>query len=148
MSVSRPWRVWLPGRPPSWNDSYKIVRQSRTTGNGPHYYHTLAKKQKLIDWQADMTLVVRSAKPSHWDPGDRWIPVVWEHVWLERHIDMDNLQKAVNDVLEAATGVNDKWFYPIFAEPRVGVRRKDAGIGLIIDAEVAVTYKGDGRRLP
>jgi len=84
-----------------------------------------------IAW-ADMVKVVRSAKPSRWDPGDRWVPVIW-FVKLERHIDMDNLQKAVNDVLEMATGVNDKWFYPIFAQPLTGASRKEAGIALLID---------------
>jgi len=127
------WAVWLPGRPPSWNDSYKIVRQGRATSGGPHYYHTLAKKQKLIDWQADMKLIVQSARPSHWDPGERFIPIIWK-VMLERHIDMDNLQKAVNDVLQMATGVDDKWFYPIFREPVIGVKQREAGIGLTIDA--------------
>ena len=79
-----------------------------------------------------MVLVVRSAKPSRWDPGERFIAIHWR-VYLERHIDMDNLQKAVNDVLEMATGVNDKWFYPLFSLPVIGVPRKDARIDLIID---------------
>ena len=144
---SSPWRVWLPGRPPSWNDSYHIVRQSRATANGAHFYHTLAKKQKLIDWQADMRLIVQAAKPSRWSPEDRFIPVIWE-VRLERHIDMDNLQKAVNDVLEVATGVNDKWFFPLFLPPKTGVQRKEAGIALIIDSPFEIAYAGDHCRFP
>ena len=152
MRPSSPWRVTLPGRPPSWNDSYRIVRQSRTTANGPHYYHTMAKTQKLIDWQADMKMIVQAAKPSGWKPQDRFIGIRWE-VRLERHIDMDNLQKAVNDVLEMATGVNDKWFYPIFTKPTIGVPRREAGIDLTIDLFApelihdVYLHDGDGCRL-
>ena len=118
----------LPGRPPSWNDSYHIVRKRR--GNSGAFFHTLAKKPKLIKYQDDMTLIVRAAKPSGWKP-DSWVKVHWM-VYLERHIDLDNLQKAVNDILEMATGVNDKWFVPIFVTPVIGVPRKDARIELIL----------------
>ena len=147
MSLSRPWSVTLPGRPPSWNDSYKIVRQSRRTPGGAHHYHTLAKKQKLIDYQADMVMIVRAAKPSRWSPGERFIPVLWA-VRLERHIDMDNLQKAVNDVLEMATKVDDKWFFPIFCDPVIGTRRQEAGIALTIDPTPQDIYDHLRGRLP
>lgn len=77
-----------------------------------------------------MTLIVKAAKPSGWAPTG-WIRVLWD-VQLERHIDMDNLQKAVNDVLEMATGVNDKWFVPSFKYPEIGVSRQHAGITLTL----------------
>lgn len=129
----RRWRVILTSPPPSWNDSYHIVRATRTRANGTEYsYSTLAKKPKVIEWQEDMVLIVRSAKPSHWQP-EGWVRIYWR-VFLTRHIDMDNLQKAVNDVIEMATGVNDKWFLPIFADdPRIGVPRRDARIELVIE---------------
>ena len=56
---------------------------------------------------------------------------------------MDNLQKAVNDVIEMATGVNDKWYVPVFSVPVIGVSRKDAGIGLVLES----LPDGDHRRV-
>jgi hypothetical protein len=122
--------VRLPGRPPSWNDSYHIVRKFTYRNGQKHYFHTLAKTEQLVRWQEGMVLIVRAAKPSRWEPMG-WIRVLWD-VRLERHIDMDNLQKAVNDVLEMATGVNDKWFVPSFKYPEIGVSRRDAGITLTL----------------
>jgi hypothetical protein len=122
--------VTLPGRPPTWNESYRIVRRYTYRGGQKHYFHTLAKTDELVLWQQNMVLIVKAAKPSHWEPPG-WVRVDWA-VRLERHIDMDNLQKAVNDVLEMATGVNDKWFLPWFGVPTIGVSRKDAGIDLLL----------------
>jgi len=134
--------VRLPGRPPSWNDSYHIVRKFTYRNGQKHYFHTLAKTEQLVQWQEDMVLIVKAAKPSGWAPPD-WVRVLWD-VQLERHIDMDNLQKAVNDVLEMATGVNDKWFVPAFRYPEIGVSRRDAGISLVL---IPRDPHGDDRRV-
>lgn len=126
------WSVTLPSPPPSWNNSYRIVKAKRLGKNGYYSYSTIAKTEKLIQWQADMLMVVRAAKPSRWEPTG-WVRIYWR-VFLNRHVDMDNLQKAVNDVIEAATGVNDKWFLPIFQEdPHIGVPRREARIELVIE---------------
>lgn len=92
---------------------------------------TLVKTEKLKRWQADMLLVVQAAKPSRWKP-KKWVRIYWR-VFLNRHVDADNLQKAVNDVIEDATGVNDKWFLPTFEEPTIGVPKRDARIELVIE---------------
>jgi hypothetical protein len=134
--------VRLPGRPPSWNDSYHIVRKYTYRNGQKHYFHTLAKTEQLVAWQEDMVLIVRAAKPSGWAPTG-WVRTLWD-VQLERHIDMDNLQKAVNDVLEMATGVNDKWFVPSFKYPEIGVSRRDAGITLTL---IPCDPHGDDRRV-
>lgn len=127
------WAVTLPGQPPSWNASYRIARQRGKRADGQSYsFSTLVKTQKLVLYQDNMTMIVRTAKPSRWNPPAKtFIPVTWE-VFLATHIDMDNLQKAINDVLQAATGVNDKWFYPIFKVPVVGVPVKEARVVLTI----------------
>jgi len=119
--------------PPSWNNSYRIVKQTRRSAAGkPYSYHTMAKTNKLVEYQAQMLMVVRAAKPSRWKP-KKWVRIYWR-VFLTRHIDMDNMQKAVNDVIEEATGVNDKWFLPIFdVEPVIGVPKREARIELIIE---------------
>lgn len=125
------WNVTLAPPPPSWNASYKIGRQKRTRADGSGYgFSTIVKRQKLIDWQAQQRLVVASAKPSRWAP-EGWVVVEWT-VFLTQHIDMDNLQKATNDVIEMATGIDDKWYLPVFRIPTIGVPRKEARIELII----------------
>ena len=127
------WVVELPGQPPSWNASYRIARQRGSRADGANYsFSTMVKTKKLVQWQEEMTMVVRTAKPSRWSPPPKtFIPIAWE-VFLTNHIDMDNLQKAINDVVEAATGVNDKWFYPIFRLPVVGVPQRQARVVLTI----------------
>lgn len=128
----RKWSVTLPIVPPSWNASYKIGRHTRMTASGPRTYSGLVKRPKRELWDAQMLPVVRSAKPSRWKP-QGWVRIYWR-VFLVRHVDMDNLQKAVNDVIEAATGVDDKWYLPIFQEdPHVGVPKREARIELVIE---------------
>ena len=126
------WNVTLQPPPPSWNNSYRIGTQYRTKADGTNQrFSTIIKREKLTLWQAQQLLVVRSARPSHWQP-EGWVRIWWR-VFLNRHIDMDNLQKATNDVIEAATGVDDKWYLPIFEEaPMIGVPRRDARIELLI----------------
>ena len=127
------WSVTLPSPPPSWNNSYRIVKARGTRRDGhPYTYSTLAKTKKLVEWQADMLMVIKSASPSRWTPNG-WVRIYWR-VFLNRHIDMDNLQKAVNDVIEEATGVDDKWYLPIFQEdPHIGVSKREARIELVIE---------------
>ena len=95
-----------------------------------------------------MVLIAKAAKPSGWAPTG-WVRTTWE-VRLERHIDMDNLQKAVNDVLEMATGVNDKWFVPTFTIPTIGASRNDAGIRISLEPvgdHQEAEHHGDARGL-
>ena len=58
------WSFTLPGQPPSWNDTYHIVKRKGKRGE----YMSLAKKQDVLDYQAKAVLVIRSAKPSGWAP--------------------------------------------------------------------------------
>lgn len=120
------WSFVLPGQPPSWNDSYRIVRQQGRRGP----YMTLAKKQKVIDYQEMAVLLIRSARPRHWDPSGQ-VRLMYDF-HLIRDIDCDNAMKAIHDALQMATGVDDKRFLPcvrskelVNVSPRVEVLVED-----------------------
>ena len=105
------WRFEIPGQPPSWNASYKIVRKYRTTTTGKKVpFHTLAKEKPVIEYQDGARLIIQAAKPSRWAPD--WQVRVYYWFFLSRDMDCDNIMKAINDSIEQATGVNDKRFLP------------------------------------
>lgn len=120
------WRFEIPGQPPTWNDSYKIVKRYRA-GKVP--FHTLAKKDKVIKWQEDATLIIRSAKPSRWKP--EWHIRVYYWFYLSKDMDCDNMLKAVNDAIEMATGVDDKRYLPCVVMKEI-VPKKDAKIKVTV----------------
>lgn len=128
------WRFEVPGQPPTWNGSYKIVKRHRSTATGGQVpFHTLAKKDAVIKWQQDATLIIRAAKPSGWAP--EWPIRVFYWFYLSRDIDCDNIMKAVNDAIEMATGVDDMRYLPCVVmkkvvpkpEARIVVQIEDPG---------------------
>jgi Holliday junction resolvase RusA-like endonuclease len=125
------WRFEIPGQPPSWNASYKIVKQYRSTASGASVpFHTLAKKEKVIQWQQDAVFIIRSAKPSRWHP--EWQIRVFYWFYLSRDMDCDNILKAVNDAIEMATEVDDKRYLPCVVEKHI-VPKKNAMIAVQIE---------------
>ena len=116
------WGFVIPGQPPSWNASYRIVRKFRS-GKVP--YHTLAKTQKVIDYQAGAKLIIQSAKPSRWRPEGQVRIYYW--LYLSRDMDCDNIMKAIHDVIEMATGIDDMRFLPCVMEKTV-VPKRDARV--------------------
>jgi Holliday junction resolvase RusA-like endonuclease len=122
------WRFEIPGQPPSWNASYRIVRKFRS-GKVP--YHTLAKTQKVIDYQTGARLIVASAKPSRWKPEGQ--VRIWYWLYLSKDIDCDNIMKAIHDVIESVTGVNDAMYLPVVVSKEVGCRKKDAKAVVVVE---------------
>jgi Holliday junction resolvase RusA-like endonuclease len=109
-----------------------VVKRSKFLKDGSKQsFSTLAKTQSLVDYQSKMVLIVRSARPSGWKP-EGWVRVHYAP-FLVRHIDADNLLKAINDVIEWATGVDDKWYLPSFEEPVIGVAEKDARVEITVE---------------
>ncbi len=66
-------------------------------------------------------MLVRAAKPSHWAPEGQ-IRVMYD-LYLARNLDADNTLKALGDVIERATGINDERYLPC-------VRTKTSGLPL------------------
>lgn len=94
------WRFVIPGRAPSVNHMYL---PGRTFGSR-------RKAPGVEAWQASVANIARSARPSGWRPSGQ-VRLVYDF-YLNRRADCDNLQKAMNDAIAAALGVDDDIFLP------------------------------------
>lgn len=107
--------VLIPGQPPSVNHMYAPNRQGG-----------LRKVEGVETYQVMTAHLVRLARPTGWTPTAH-IRIFYDF-YLSRKADCDNLQKALNDAIAAALGVNDDTFLPCTnskqldrANPRVEV---------------------------
>lgn len=124
MTLPGAWTFTIPGQPPSVNKSYRITRQSRLRDDGTTYtYSTLSKRKAVLDYQTVATMLCRAAKPKGWSPKG-FVRVSLE-LWVGRHIDSDNVIKALFDSIQEATGVNDKWYLPCVFKMHIGEAAKD-----------------------
>ena len=112
------WRFSLPGQPLSWNRAYRIGYQYGKRGR----YMTLIKTAEAERFQDEAVLIIRSAKPSGWEPKGQ----VRIHYWLylARAIDSDNVLKLINDAIQTATGIDDKYYLPTVEEKTKGWGKK------------------------
>lgn len=130
------WGFTLWGQPPSWNDSYRIAKRERMLADGRQQeYRTLVKKDRVKKYQDDAIMVIKTTKPSRWKP-EGMIRVIWT-VYLARDVDCDNLQKAIHDAIEVATGINDRRFLPCFQWKYLGVQDREARVEIIIDDDLS-----------
>lgn len=111
--------VDLPGQPPSWNRTYRIVRlpakdkfgQPRLGPDGqPKKYSTMKKTAAVAEYQEMAGLVINLAKPAYFKPEGQ-IYVLYE-MYLARDIDADNVMKAIDDTLARCLEINDRRFLP------------------------------------
>jgi len=121
------WSFTLPGQPPSWNDTYHIVKRKGKRGE----YMSLAKKQDVLDYQAKAVLVIRSAKPSGWAPLGQ-VRIGYRFL-LASDIDCDNMMKAIHDAIQVATGVNDRRFLPCVESKVTGLTPREAQVEVSVE---------------
>jgi len=125
------WSFTIPGQPPSVNKSYRITQQDGLKKDGsPYTYRTLSKRKEVLDYQAVAAMVCRTAKPRGWKPAG--FVVVEMELFMVRHVDADNTIKAIFDSIEAATGVNDKWYLPCVKSAQVGFKPQTACVKVTI----------------
>jgi Holliday junction resolvase RusA-like endonuclease len=94
------WQIEVEGDPPTWNHSYRIGYIRGRPG--------IVKLQSVSDWQAYVSLMVRVARPSDWQPGRRVRVVIdWR---TSRARDCDAGLKALLDAVATGLGVNDRIF--------------------------------------
>jgi Holliday junction resolvase RusA-like endonuclease len=121
------WSFVLPSQPPSWNHSYKIVTQYRQRRDGGRIgFSTLAKLESVVDYQQKAALIIRSARPSHWQPEGQ-LRIVYRF-FLTHDVDCDNLQKAINDAIESATSIDDSRYLPCVQSKLFGVPLNEARV--------------------
>jgi Holliday junction resolvase RusA-like endonuclease len=95
-----PWSFTVPGRAPSVNHMYLAGRT----------YGSRRKAPGVEAWQAQVSLIVKSARPSGWVATGQ-VRLVFDF-YLSRDADCDNLLKAIQDAIAPALGVNDSIFLP------------------------------------
>lgn len=108
--TATPWGFTVPGQPLSWNEAYRIGVRYRPGSRGGQY-RTIIKTDEAVAYTDAVTMIAKTAKPSHWPNYDRLI-VVELRLYLGRSVDADNTMKMIMDGLKAALGVDDKWFLP------------------------------------
>ena len=115
----------MPGQPPSWNHMYRWT----TKNVGDRTIRIQVKTEEANLYQAQLTMVARSAKPSDFAPAGQVI--VAHEMSLGRDLDADNVMKAVHDALAIALGINDKLFLPVVIFKTHGNRDPALGITVL-----------------
>jgi hypothetical protein len=109
------------------------VRRYRTTTTGESVpFRTLAKKEPVLEYQAGARLIVRSRMPSRWKPKGEQIRIIY-WLYLSHDMDCDNVMKAIHDVIEAATGVNDMRYLPCVMEKRIVPKGREKVVVVVSD---------------
>jgi Holliday junction resolvase RusA-like endonuclease len=116
------FEVVIPGQPPSVNHMYS---RSRTGG--------VYKSPGVEAYQILVSHLVKLARPKGWEPR-RWIRIEYDFL-LHRHADCDNLQKALNDAIAGALGVNDDCFLPCVKSKRTGAKADSASVTIHLTTE-------------
>jgi hypothetical protein len=123
------WGFAIPGQPVSWNDGYEIGLVRRTGRAGRLRLgsdgsiierRTIIKTEAAKAYTDLVTLLARTARPRDWKPDG--LVVVELAYYLGADIDCDNVMKFINDGIERATGVNDKWYLPRAMSKQTGLR--------------------------
>ena len=117
----------IPGQPPSWNSSYRIVRVPHR-GGGSHLQ--LAKTDEGWKYQLVAATIVRRAKPKGWSPEGQVRVRYWFR--LKRAMDATNCLKLLEDAIAEGLGVNDAIFLPCVEELTTG--HKDPSVTVEVQA--------------
>ncbi len=134
--------ISIPGQPISWNQAYRVGRVTRTGTNGrirlggdgqPVEASTIVKTKEAKAYTARVAQLAGWARNSlGWAGLQPEFIVVEFNYFLGRDIDCDNVMKLVDDGLETALGVDDKWFLPRAMSKIVGLRPMDRKLDLHI----------------
>jgi hypothetical protein len=150
MTVGADWGFVVPGQPVSWNQGYEIGRVARTGGGGrlrlgsdgrPIEARTIVKTGLAKAYTEEVVLRARAAAPRGWWDGG--LVVIELYYFLGRDIDCDNVMKFVDDGIETATGVNDRWFLTRAMWKTTGLRPKDRRLVVRVRSESASLRPAD-----
>jgi Holliday junction resolvase RusA-like endonuclease len=115
------WHFTALGQPPSVNHMYVRVRGE---------WDKVAKAPGVEQYQTDLMLVCRSARPSGWHADGQVRILLRFH--LGRDADCDNLLKVILDAIAHALEMNDRAFLPCVIEKTIG--NKDPWTHIEIEA--------------
>ena len=121
--MTHAFRVDVPGQPPSWNASYRIITIRK--------HGSLKKMPPAATYQATVTDRTRIARPADFNPSGQVF--ICYQMFLKRNMDADNILKIANDAISVALDINDSRFLPVVlskssgnAEPRLVISILDA----------------------
>ena len=139
------WTFEVEGQPLSWNQGYGIGRVPRTGARGRlrlgpdgqvREARTIIKTQKAKDYTDLVTIRAKEArKPRDWWDGG--LVIVELYYYLGRDVDCDNVMKFVDDGIETATGVNDKWFLTRAMWKTTGLKPSERRLVVVVDCASA-----------
>lgn len=119
--MSHRFRLVMPGNPISWNHMYnRIQRSVPSADGGTRKIAVMAKTPEANLYQAQLTMLVRAAKPSDFKPEGQII--VAFTMYLQGNMDADNVLKACNDAIAVGLGVNDKRFIPVVLAKHINAK--------------------------
>jgi Holliday junction resolvase RusA-like endonuclease len=95
-------------------------------------WNRMAKRTEVASYQADTTLIVRSARPSGWRPPGQ-VRLTYDF-YLKRDADCDNLLKVLNDAIAMALDVNDRHFLPCVRSKVVDGTTRNPRVEIHFDA--------------
>lgn len=130
------WSVTVPGQPQSWNSAYRTgkVYLKPDASGARRSIHRPVKTEKAAQYQNDVILLTRAARPSSWTPTTQVRVII--DLYLARNSDADNLLKILLDGAAKAIGINDVLFLPCVRRKESGLDPKDARVVLTFDDEV------------
>lgn len=133
--------VDIPGQPPSWNRSYRIIHKNARDRYGqavigsdgrPKTYSSLMKDKSVVEYQELASYIIKAARPSDFNP--EGLVYVCYRFRLGRDIDCDNVMKALNDTLAESIGINDKRFLPVAISKETGSKEPQVSLS-VFDAK-------------
>lgn len=119
--MSSRFSLTMPGNPISWNHMYNRIQRPVPDGfGGTKRIAVMAKTSDANLYQSQLTMLVRAARPTHFQPKDQII--VAYTMFLISDMDADNVLKVCNDAIATGLGVNDKRFLPVVVEKHIKVK--------------------------
>lgn len=89
--------------------------------NREQVYRTRRYKVKDVEhYQAQLTMLVRAARPSDFQPTDKVI--VGYVLFVGRDVDSDNVMKACNDAVAKGLGIDDRRFICVTLDKFTGYK--------------------------
>lgn len=126
------WSFVIEGQPLSWNAAYRIGTFNRRAYNrAAHDVRTIIKTDEAVAYTDLATVRAREKKPPGWAP--KGFVVVEFKYYLGRDVDCDNVMKLVNDGIESATGVDDRWYLPRAMSKETGLRPEQRRLEITVD---------------
>lgn len=134
------WSFTVEGQPVSWNAAYRIGLINRTgrggrlrLGRGGEVIErrTIIKTDEAKAYTELAAWRAKAACPPGWRPTG--LVVIEFTYYLGADIDCDNVMKLIDDGIEDATGVNDRWFLPRAMWKTTGLRPSQRRVEVLVD---------------